>query len=295
MNQQRIPGTDLDVSAICLGTMTFGNPVDKDDAIQIVQWALAEGINFIDTADIYEGYDRKLGSPGGVAESILGEALCDRRDRAVVTTKVGNDVGVGKGLGRDHIQRQINASLRRLRTDYVDIYELHRPDPDTPLEESVAVMAELIAAGKVRHWGFSNFDGEQIHQMLAICERNHWPKPVVSQPHYSWLTRDIESSHLPVCRQARIAVTPYRCLEGGLLTGKYRRGHAIPAGSRITESAWLREPDDALYDRIEKFVADASKRSMTPARYAIEWSLEQPAVVSVVIGTKSISQLKSLL
>ena len=152
MQQRRIPNTDLDVSVVCLGTMTFGTPVDQQGVDGIIDWCLDNGLNFIDTADMYEGYTRFLGSPGGKSESFIGNALAGRRDQAVITTKVGNPVGddsySGTGLGRDHVLHQIDASLGRLRTDYVDIYEMHLDDPDTPLEESIAVMAGTDRSGQ---------------------------------------------------------------------------------------------------------------------------------------------------
>ena len=195
---------------------------------------------------MYEGYTRFLGSPGGKSEAYIGNALKGRRDRAVVTTKVGNPVGDdsyrGTGLGRDHILHQIDASLGRLRTDYVDIYEMHRDDPDTPLAESIATMAGLIEAGKVRHWGFSNFEPDDIHRMIALCDGNGWPRPVIAQPQLSWLVRDSEEAYIPACVQYDIAVTPYRTLQSGLLTGKYKRGQEAPAGSRGDESSWLDDP-----------------------------------------------------
>ena len=299
MNMRSIPNTEIAVSPICLGTMTFGNPVRRDNAIRLVHWALEHGINFIDTADMYEGYDRYLGSPGGVAETILGEAIQDRRQQAVVTTKVGNPVGgsdyKGQGLSRTHIVHQIDASLARLQTDYVDFYELHRPDPDTPLEESIGAMAELIETGKVRHWGVSNFSGEQIRGMVRICDENRWPRPVISQPPLNWLKRYEQDDSLPVCRELQLAVTPYQPLQGGLLTGKYRRGQALPADSRAAESEWLDRPDDVLYDRLDKFEAEARQSGLKPARYAVGWLLDRPGVACVVVGVKRIDQLQELL
>ena len=299
MHRSRIPGTEIDVSPICLGTMTFGTPVGRDDAIRIVHWALDHGINFIDTADMYEGYDRTMGSPGGVAETILGEALRDRRERAIVTSKVGSAVGdsdyTGEGLSRTHILHQIDASLSRLLTDHVDLYELHRPDPDTPLEETISVMAELITAGKVRHWGVSNFSGQQIRDIVRLCDMHGWPPPVVSQPPLSWLKRGELTDSVPVCRELDIAVTPYQPLQGGLLTGKYRRGQPLPAGSRAAESEWLTEPDDCLLDQLEQFERESCGNQLEPAQFAIRWLLDQPGITSVVVGTKRIEQLGVLI
>ncbi len=298
MEKRRILNTQIEVSPICLGTMTFGNPVAKADAIRLVRWALDHGINFIDTADMYEGYDRHLGSAGGVAESILGEALADRSHQAVVTTKVGNSVGnanyQGSGLGRTHILHQIDMSLKRMKTDYADIYELHVQDPATPLIESLSVMADLITKGKIRHWGFSNFDSSEINEMVRLCDENSWPRPVISQPPYSWLHRDVEDEYLSSCRQFEMSVTPYQPLQGGLLTGKYRRGEPIPAGSRAAESSWLNEPDNDLYDRLERFEAEARAANCQPAHYAVKWLLDQPSIASVVVGVKHIEQLEDL-
>jgi L-glyceraldehyde 3-phosphate reductase len=296
MQQRRIPNTNLDVSVVCLGTMTFGTPVDQQGVDRIIDWCLDNGLNFIDTADMYEGYTRFLGSPGGKSEAYIGNALKGRREQAVITTKVGNPVGddsySGTGLGRDHMLHQIDASLGRLRTDYVDIYEMHRDDPDTPLEESIATMAGLIEAGKVRHWGFSNFEPDDIHRMIALCDGNGWPRPVIAQPQLSWLVRDSEEAYIPTCVEYDIAVTPYRTLQSGLLTGKYKRGQEAPAGSRGDESSWLDDPDDELWDRIEEFEREADGASLTPTQYAVKWLLDRPGVTSVIVGCKRPDQLE---
>jgi L-glyceraldehyde 3-phosphate reductase len=301
MEYRLIPNTEIEVSTLCLGTMTFGDPVKEKEAIHIVDWAIDHGINFIDTADMYEGYTRTMGSPGGVTEEILGMALKGKRDQVIVTTKVGNAIGDdsyrGAGLSRSHIMHQIDASLKRMQTDYTDFYHLHRPDPDTPLGESIAVMAELIQAGKVRHWGFSNFEVEQIREMLQLCEVNSWPRPVISQPNYSWLNREVEEEHLPLCRKEAIAVTPFKVLEGGLLTGKYRKGQEAPGDSRNSENpGWIAfEMDDDLFTQLDEFENKAKEKSRSPVRHAVTWVLEQGGVASVVLGLKRPDQLEDLL
>lgn len=287
--------TGIEVSPICLGSMTFGNPVEHDEAVRLIHWALDHEINFIDTADMYEGYDRRPGSRGGVAESIIGKALKARRDRAVIATKVGSDVGRGATLAPDYIARQIDASLGRLGTDYVDIYELHRPDPDTPIADSIEAMAKLIEAGKARCWGFSNYDTAQARDICALCDTHGWPRPKVSQPCYNWLNRGVEKKHMSACRELGIAVTPYRPLEGGLLTGKYRRGLGVPAGSRVAESSWLETPDNELDSRIEAFLCEAKQNRAQPAQYAIRWLLNRPGVTSVVVGAKHAEHLSDAL
>ena len=298
MNRKRIPGTNIHVSPVCLGTMTFGNPVERDDAIRIVHWALDHDINFFDTADMYEGYDRTMGSSGGVAETILGLALKDRRAQTIVTTKVGCTVGsseyTGQGLSRNHILHQVDASLSRLQTDYIDVYEFHRPDPETPLEETLAVIDELITAGKIRHWGVSNFSGQQIKEIVRLCDTHGWSRPVISQPPLSWLKRDELTDSLPVCREFNMAVTPYQPLQGGLLTGKYRRDQTLPAASRAAESDWLNQPDESLFDQLEQFEKEAHDEQLQPVQFAIRWLLDQREVTSVVVGTKRIEQLNLL-
>ena len=299
MQKNHVTGTDIEVSAICLGTMTFGTPVAEKEAVKLVLWALDHGINFIDTADIYEGYTRFLGSPGGVAESILGVALQGRREDAILTTKVGNAVGDGEyqgtGLGRSHIRHQLCASLKRLRTDYIDFYELHKADPDTPLEESVSVMVELIQEGKVRHWGFSNFDSPQIQQMLLICDENHWPRPVIAQPLYNWLERACEETYLPLCRANQIAITPYQPLQGGLLTGKYAADQAPPVGSRGAEHPRWLKLEDGVHEKLKGFVQESKDARLEPAQYAIRWLLDKLGITSVVVGVKSIEQLSNVM
>ena len=240
MDYREIGNSGIKVSSICLGTMNFSNPVSDEDSIKMLHWALDHGINFIDTADIYEGYDRVLGSPGGKAESFIGAGLKEKRKQAIITTKVGNSVGgssyEGAGLGEKHITHQINASLKRMQTDYVDIYELHKPDPETPLVETLSVIDKLIQSGKVRVWGFSNFETTQINEMVTICKENGWDLPVINQPLYNWLIRDIEESQLKTCIENNISSTPYRPLERRLLTGKYKKGKTPPPNTRGSEN-----------------------------------------------------------
>ncbi len=298
MKSNRLGNTDLTVSAICLGTMTFGVPVAETDAIRLVHWALDHGVNFFDTADIYEGYNRFLGSPGGVGETILGKALQDRRASAVVTTKVGNPVGgdyEGTGLSRRHITHQVEASLRRLQTDCIDIYELHKADPETPLAESLEVMAELIRTGKVRHFGFSNFEPEQIAEVASLCAARGWPAPAVAQPLYNWLERKCEDGYLPLCRANNIAVTPYQPLQGGLLAGKYQPDQPPPPGSRGAEHPRWLKLEDGVHQRLDVFLREAREAGMPPARYAIHWLLQKPEVSAVVVGAKNEAQLEDLM
>ena len=302
MDYREIGNSGIKVSSICLGTMNFSNPVSDEDSIKMLHWALDHGINFIDTADIYEGYDRVLGSPGGKAESIIGDGLKEKRKQAIITTKVGNSVGgssyEGAGLGEKHITHQINASLKRMQTDYVDIYELHKPDPETPLVETLSVIDKLIQSGKVRVWGFSNFETTQINEMVTICKENGWDLPVINQPLYNWLIRDIEESQLKTCIENNISSTPYRPLERGLLTGKYKKGKTPPPNTRGSEnpsSLNIDELSNDFYTQLEQFESEATDAGLSPAKYAIEWLLGKQGICSVVIGGKTLEQLDEFL
>jgi aryl-alcohol dehydrogenase-like predicted oxidoreductase len=197
-----------------------------------------------------------------------------------------------KGLGRKHILCEIERSLKRLRTDFLDIYYLHRPDLATPVTESLAVFLELIRSGKVRHWGFSNYDAAQTAEMLEAGDALGMPRPVVNQPPYSLLKRDIEKDVLPLCRRDGIGVVPYQVLQGGLLTGKYRLGQAPPPGSRMAEKKdWLMNLTDDVYDQLEKIEQEAKSRGLSMTQYAISWALTQPGITSVIIGVKRTEQL----
>ena len=299
MDLRAIPHTDLRVSPLCLGTMTFGTPVAEADAIRLTHQALDLGVNFIDTANMYEGYKRFIGSPGGVAEKILGKALKGKRERVVLATKVGMKIGPAdddQGLSRAHILREIDRSLARLDTDYVDLYYMHKPDPSTPLAESILTFDGLLASGKIRHWGLSNFPAEQIAAILKLCDDNGWQRPVALQPAYSLLKRDIEADVLPLCQKEQIAVLPYQVLQGGMLTGKYQHGHEAPADSRQREKPeWTLPLNDETFARLDQIEAEARHRGRTLLQHALKSLLEQPSVVSLVMGVKRIEQLETLL
>ncbi len=299
MKLNTIPNTTISVSPFCLGTMTFGTPVEEADAIRITHHAMDLGVNFIDTANMYEGYKRYVGSPGGVAEDILGKALKGKRDKAVIATKVGMKIGPGdddQGLSRTHILREVDRSLARLQCETIDLYYMHKPDPITPLEVSVQTFNELIQAGKIRHWGISNFNAEQIASLLKLCDENGWQRPVVLQPAYSLLKTDIEADVLPLCQKESIAVFPYQVLQGGMLTGKYRRGESAPAGSRQTEKPeWTMPLNDETFDKLDAIEAEARKCGRTLLQHALKGLLDKPMVLSLILGVKSIPQMENLI
>ena len=297
MENRTIPNTQLEVSPVCLGTMTFGTPVDEGDAIGIVHWALDHGINFIDTANMYEGYTRVLGSSGGVAEDYIGKALVDRRGEAVLATKVGHPIGPepgDMGLSRAHIKRECDNSLKRLATDYVDLYYMHAPYPDTPIEESIATFVELIGAGKVRYWALSNFDADQTREVLQSCDANGWQRPVVHQPPYSLLKRDAEAELLPFCRQEDIGVVPYQILQGGLLSGKYQDPCAPPPGSRAAEKPeWVPLlQDEKVRQELGRLGARAAEQGLSLFDYAVQTTANTPGIISIIMGVKNTGQLK---
>lgn len=299
MNFQTLPKTDLKVAPLCLGTMTFGTPVSEAEAIHLTHWALEHGINFVDTANMYEGYSRYLGSPGGVAEKILGNALKGKRDQVVLATKVGMKIGPGdddQGLSRAHVLREIDRSLARLECDYVDLFYMHKADLSTPLAESVQAFNEIIDAGKARYWAISNFSAEQISSLLQTCDENGWRRPVALQPAYSLLKRDIEAEILPLCQREQIAVLPYQVLQGGLLTNKYQRGEAVPGDSRQAEKPeWTMALTSEMFDKLEQIEADAKLQGRTLLQHALKSLLAQPMVMSLVVGVKRISQLETLI
>lgn len=282
------------VPPISLGTMTFGTPVAEADAIRIIHEAIDRGVTFLDTANVYEGYARYLGSAGGVAEEIVGKAIHDRRARVVLTTKVGAPVGPGpqdRGLSRVHLLRELDMSLRRLRTDSIDLYMAHWPDRLVPLDTLLETIDLAVQQGKVRHFGVSNHYGFQLAELLAIAQRDRRPRVVASQVPLSLLRRELHND-LRFCADHQIAVTPYQPLQGGLLTGKYRRGQAAPEGSRGAEKPeWMWKQDELLYNRLERLEWLAQQHGHCLARYAMAWALAQPAVASLVVGVKCAEQL----
>ena len=299
VNRRQIPHTDLRISPICLGTMTFGTPVQEHDAIEITQWAIDHEINFIDTANMYEGYSRRVGSAGGVAEEILGKALKGRRDQVVLATKVGVKVGPAaedEFTSPKAIRKHLDKSLQRLATDYIDVYYLHKPDPDTPTVDILSALADAAAGGKIRHYGVSNYSANQVATLLKTADQNNLPRPALVQPPYSLLDRDIEKDLLPLCEKEDIGVTPYAVLQAGLLTGKYKRGKPLPPNSRKREAdGWVWELTDELFDRLEQIESEATARRRSMLAHAVLFVLERPVIVSAILGVKRIDQLSTLI
>lgn len=298
MQYRPLGSSGLLVSPICLGTMTYGTPVGEADAIRLTHEAIDRGVNFIDTANSYEGYDRVVGSSGGVAEEICGKALRDRRDSVILATKVANAVAPGpqgRGLSRTHMLRELDHSLKRLQTDYIDLYIIHMPDKAVPLENTLATMDYAVRAGKVRHFGVSNHSAAQICELLWIADKRNGPPVVSSQIPFSLLHRHLQNE-LDFCAKHSVGVTPYQVLQGGLLTGKYCRDQAPPAGSRADEKpGWVWKLDSAMYDRLEAIEAVAKDVGVTMSQFTIAWTLAQPAMSALVVGAKRIEQVEDAL
>lgn len=297
MEYTQIPGTEFRVSRICLGTMTFGSPVQRPDAVRLIRDAAEEcGINFIDTANMYEGYDRYAGSAGGVAEEIVGEAVAHRRAGYIIATKVGMKVGPApedENTSPEAIRVQLRRSLARMKTDYVDLYYLHKYDPDTEPHAIARALGAELRAGLIRAWGVSNYTAAQLAALLAAARDEGVPPPALCQPALSMLNTDALEALLPLCEKEGIGVVPYQILQGGMLTGKYRRGRPAPEGSRLAEKpAWMKPFTDEVYDVIERCAHEAQQEGVTMTQYALRWTLAQPGVVSALVGVKRLEQLK---
>jgi aryl-alcohol dehydrogenase-like predicted oxidoreductase len=297
MKIRRLGNTGLKVSEICLGTMTFGHQCDEATSFAIMDRATGRGVNFIDTADVYPVPPSN--ETAGRTEEIVGAWLQKRRDRYVLATKCRMRVGKetnDEGLSRRHILKAVEDSLRRLRTDYIDLYQSHSPDPDTPLEETLRAFDDLVRQGKVRYVGCSNYPAWQIALALGISARHGLARLESVQPRYNLLYREIESELFPLCRDQSLGVIAYNPLAGGFLTGKYRTLEAPPAGTRFTlgktgdlyrERYWNDSQLRAV-DELRRFFQPRGKSLVT---VAVAWVLAQPGLTSAIIGASRPEQL----
>jgi aryl-alcohol dehydrogenase-like predicted oxidoreductase len=295
MEYRQLGTSGLQVSALTLGTMTFGGQgefrnvgtTDLDGARRQIGMCLDAGINLIDTADIYST---------GRSEEIIGEALKGQRDDVLIASKVRFPMGDAPnmaGLSRHHIISGCEASLRRLQTDHIDLYQVHEWDGLTPLEETLGALEHLLESGKVRYVGASNYAGWQLMKALGIAQRDHLPRFVSQQIYYSLQERSAEYELLPLAVDQGLGTLVWSPLAGGLLTGKYRRGQDAPEGSRqVTE--WGEPPvydEAALYDTIDVLVGIADGRGVSPAQVALAWLLGRPSISSVIVGARTDEQL----
>jgi aryl-alcohol dehydrogenase-like predicted oxidoreductase len=295
MEYRALGSSGLKVSVLAMGTMTFGGTgpfamvgsTGVDEARRQLDMCLEAGVNLIDTADVYSA---------GQSEEILGEVLRGRRDRVLVATKVRMAMGPGPndaGLSRHHILAGCEASLRRLGTSHIDLYQVHEWDGQTPLEETLAALDLLVRSGKVRYVGASNYAAWQLMKALGTAGRAGLPRFVSQQIYYSLQAREAEYELIPLAVDQGLGVLVWSPLAGGLLSGKYRRGEPAPAGSRqLTD--WGEPPvhdRDALYDTVEALVAIGQERGASAAQVALAYTLGRPAVTSVVIGARTADQL----
>ncbi len=288
MDYVNLGRTGLEVSRICLGCLTFGGQADEKESRRIVDTAWDAGINFFDTANVYTET---------LSERYLGEALKGRRDRAVIATKVRGSMGTGVndiGLSRKHIMDAVDASLMRLQTDYIDLYQVHSWDSDTPLEETLRALDDLVRQGKVRYIGCSNFAGWQLTKSLWVSDVKGLARFETVQPRYNLLFRGIEEELLPVCLSQEVGVIPYNPIAAGLLTGKHKRGQPPVPGTRFDLREMYR--DIYWYERnfeaVEKLEAIAGKYGHTLIELALSWVLANPAITSAIVGASNTEQLR---
>ncbi len=298
MRTRRLGNTGLEVSTICLGAMTFGDPgkgfmagvaSDERTSFEVLDRAVERGVNFIDTANVY-GL--------GLSEEILGRWLKARgnRSKLVIATKFRMSMGDGpndRGGSRVHILKQIDDSLRRLQTDHVDLYQMHAQDRATPIEETLSALDSLVKAGKVRYIGASNFTAARLVESLWVAEKEGYERFVSLQPQYNLVCRQIEMELLPACRRHGLGVLCWSPLSRGFLSGKYEKDAAPPAGSRLAawQDTWRlvdRERNWATLDAVKSMAKDLST---TPAKVSLAWALAQPGITSVIVGARTVAQL----
>jgi aryl-alcohol dehydrogenase-like predicted oxidoreductase len=295
MRMRRLGKTGIKVSELCLGTMTFGGQsffkyiggLGQKEATTLVDMSLYAGINFFDTADVYSQ---------GLSEELLGKALGKRRKDIILATKVRgkmsqrpNDVG----LSRHHIIEGCNASLKRLGTDYIDLYQVHNFDPDTSQEETMRALDDLVRQGKVRYIGCSNYSGWQLMKALAISDKRGWERFVTLQAHYSLLARDLENELVPLCLDQGLGILVWSPLSGGFLSGKYRRGKPQPKGTRLSapQPRFLNVDEEKGFDIVDELERIGKAHKASVAQAALNYLLAKEGVSSVIIGARTPEQL----
>jgi aryl-alcohol dehydrogenase-like predicted oxidoreductase len=291
MEYRRLGRSGLKVSEICLGTMTFGHGTDEAEAGRVVGAALDAGVTFFDTADGYSN---------GVSETILGRTLGARRRDAVIATKVFNAMGPGpndSGMSRGHIMNAVEDSLRRLGTDYIDLYYIHHVDIQTPLEEMLRAFDDLVRQGKVRYTACSNYEAWRLMEAVWISDSKGLARFEAYQPQYSLVVRDIDEELMPACDLKGLGVVVWSPLAGGYLSGKYKPGERTVAGSRSEENwafptRYFHPDHEAI---LSELLAVARSLDRSPAQVAIRWVLEQPLISSAIIGARTAAQLKDTL
>ena len=288
MEYRKLPNTDLSVSRLSFGNMTFGSQTDEATARRMIDRLLDAGVNFLDTANVYNQ---------GRAEEMLGAILAGHRQRVVLATKVRAKMEKApeeSGLSRAAMLKAIDSSLRRLKTDCVDLYYLHLPDWDVPIEETLGAMDELVRAGKVRYPAVSNYAAWQVCEIHWICQRNGYKPPYISQPMYNLLARGIEEEYLPFCKRFGVVVVPYNPLAGGLLSGKHVRVQEPITGSRFDGNKLYldRYWHDDYFAAVEELRTIARDAGKTLVELSFQWLFTQQQVDSVILGASRLEQLE---
>lgn len=299
MEYRRLGRTGLKVSPICLGTMQFGWTSDEAAANEVMSHAVELGCNFLDTADVYSRWAEN--NPGGVSEQIIGrwlKASSVSRQEIILATKVRGQMGgqpTQQGLSRHHIFNAVENSLRRLQTDYIDLYQTHFPDEETPLDETLTALNDLVRSGKVRYIGCSNYPAWLLTKSLWVSDVRRLARFDSLQPHYSLVHRaEFERELQPLCLDQGVGVIPYSPLAGGFLTGKYRRDTALPESARA-QGVQKRYMNEQGFNAVDKLEEIGQNHEATIAQTAIAWVLANPAVTSAIIGANSIAQLEDTL
>ena len=287
MDTTKLRNTDLTVSRICFGTMTFGGQADEATSLRMVDQCLDAGINFFDTANVYNG---------GTSETITGKALKGRRQRVVLASKVRGKMGEGpdmSGLSRPAIVRAVEDSLRRLETDFLDIYYLHQPDYSSPIEETLEAMEQLVREGKVRYPASSNYAGWQVARMLWLADKHHYKPVSISQPMYNLLARGIEQEYLPMCKELGVSTVVYNPLAGGLLTGKQTREAPI-RGTRFDKNQMYldRYWHIGYFDAVDELRAIAERAGRSMISLSLSWLLRHTQTDCVILGASRPEQLE---
>jgi aryl-alcohol dehydrogenase-like predicted oxidoreductase len=288
MEYRRLGNSGLKVSAVGLGGNNFGWWADEPTSITVINHAVDAGINFIDTADVY---DR------GHSEEFVGKAVKDKRSQVLIATKFASPMGDGpneRGGSRYYIMKAVDASLKRLQTDYIDLYQMHMPDPTTPIEETLRALDDLVRAGKVRYIGCSNFAAWQLGEALWTSRVNNLQSFVSVQPRYNIFDRRIEAELVPCCQAYGIGVVPYSPLAGGFLSGKYRQGETPPDG-RLSGQMPLQRGlfSEANWSKLAKLEAFATERGHTVLELALAWLLAKPCLSTVIAGARKIEQVSA--
>jgi len=289
MDYRRLGNSGLKVSEISLGGNVFGKWADESMSIAVINHAFEMGINYIDTADMYGQ---------GRSEELIGKTVKSKRSQFIIATKFGFPMGDGpneSGASRYYIMKAVDASLKRLQTDYIDLYQVHLPDTATPIEETLCALNDLVRTGKVRYIGCSNFAAWQLCEALWISKINNLQSFVTVQPRYNLLERQIETELVPCCQAYNIGVIPWGPLVGGFLTGKYRQGQESPTGARLSQPYPLYDNifTEANWNKLGKLETFAAERGHKVAELAIAWLLAKPWISTVIVGAKNLEQVSA--